>query len=280
MMRAAVLTSLLCSTLTLGAAGDVVSLNDGERVEGIVTERGDEVDVRLDFGTITFAKSEIKSIERSASPLTVLESRAAKLSERDVEGRYRLALEAEKAGFDAFGRALHRQVIALSSDHKGARAALGYRKHDNAWLTEDDYMTQQGYVRMGSGWVTREAAANIERLEAERLSLLEDARRRDADEQRIRALEAEVAAVRRETAEQGAQGGEPLWVPYWNGSAYQRRAVGARLGYGISISGSGGGLRGQIQLGSGRPRVPGVVAAPVVPAVPAAPQAKASQKMR
>jgi len=271
MMRAAVLSDLVrvLAVFALGAplsaGADVVSLKDGEKVEGIVTERGDEVDVRLDFGTITFAKSEVVSIERASNPLIVLEARELKLAERDVEGRYRLGLEAEKAGYDAYARALFRKVLAANGEHKGARAALGYRKHDSVWLTEDEYMAQQGYVRMGSAWVSREAAANIERMEAERRAILDEARRKDAGDQRIAKLEAELAAVKREVEakeSEESQGG--IWVPYWNGQGYARRRTAPSAG--VTITGTGKGVRGQVQLGGAVPARGAASVRPVAPA--------------
>lgn len=259
---------VLLTVLPSLAHADVVVLKDGERVEGIVEERGAEVDVRLHFGTITFEKSEIERVEKSSTPLGAFEARRGALGARDIEGRYRLGLEAEKQGLDGFARDLYREVLDLSTDHRAARAALGYRRHDNTWMTEDEYMTGQGYVRHGGVWITREAALAAENAELERRRAEAELIARRADAARLDRLEADVAAARAEAAAARASAGDdaaigyPVWVPYWTGTRWDHRRSAPAAGVQLSLSGSGG----RIQLGVG-------ASAPTVQRAPSLPRA-------
>lgn len=249
-MRSTFLAMALVSAVPVAARADVVVLKDGERVEGIVAERGGQVEVRLDFGTISFDRSEIDRVEKSSTPLGTVEARHAALPPRDVEGRYRLALEAEKAGLDAFARGLYREVIELSADHKGARAALGYRRQDGAWMTEDEYMTSQGYVRHSSGWITRDAALALEKAESDRRLAEAEAAVRRAEAARLNLLEAEVAAARADAAAARAEASDrvdasaafPLWAPYWTGTRWDHRHAGGSVGLSVGLGGRGVGV--------------------------------------
>jgi hypothetical protein len=274
-MRSTVSSVLLVAVCASPAWADVVVLKDGERVEGIVEERGAEVVVRLDFGSITFERSEIARVEKGQTALGDFEQRRAALAPRDAEGRYRLGLEAEKQGLDALARALYREVLELSADHKGARAALGYRRHEGAWLTEDEYMLGQGYVRQGGAWITREAAAALVQAEEVRRAREAEQQARLASEARIQRLEAEVAAARQEAATASARAAErevPLvsaWVPYWTGERWAHKpSAGVR----VTLGGAAGGVN--VQLGAG------ATGGAARPASSAAPRARVSRDVR
>jgi len=282
-MRSTAAAVLLATLGSSPAWADVVILKDGERVEGIVEERGAEVVVRLDFGSITFERSEIARVERGDTPLGAFEQRRAVLGPRDAAGRYRLGLEAEKQGLDALARALYREVLELSVDHKGARAALGYRRHEGAWLTEDEYMLGQGYVRQGGAWITREAAAALAQAEEARRAREAEQQARLASEARIQRLEAEVAAARQEAATASARAAErevplvPAWIPYWTGERWAHKpGAGVR----VTLGGAAGGVN--VQLGAGA--TTGGAARPTSPAAgptsAPAPRAQVSRRAR
>lgn len=283
-MRSTAAAVLLATLCVSPAWADVVVLKDGERVEGIVEERGGEVVVRLDFGSITFERSEIARVEKGQTALGDFERRRAALAPRDAEGRYRLGLEAEKQGLDALARALHREVLELSVDHKGARAALGYRRHEGAWLTEDEYMLGQGYVRQGGAWITREAAAALAQAEEARRAREAEQQARLASEARIQRLEAEVAAARQEAATAAARAAErevplvPAWTPYWTGERWAHKpSAGVR----VTLGGASGGVKVQLGGPSGGNSGAPTPASPAAPAAPApAPRARVSRDVR
>jgi|GEM_PF-3596655 hypothetical protein len=251
---------------------DSVVLKDGDRLEGIVTEKGDEVEIRMDLGTVSFAKSDVASIERGATLLSELEARAKKLKREDVEGHYRLGLEAEQRGLGSLARSLFREALEQSPEHKGARAALGYRLHEGRWLTEDEFMSSQGYLKRQGQWVTAEAARAIDDAEAKRRAVWEAERRRETDEKKIAALEKQVAEARAEAARAEerarAQPLYPSYVPVYGNNGY---VVQQSSGFGISLTLGGPG--GSVHAGVPPPPPP-PSAAPAAPAPSPSPSPK------
>lgn len=247
------------------AYADFVTLKDGERIEGVVTEEGDQVVVRLDFGTITIEKAEVSSIEKAPSLLGDFEARRAKIGSRDVDGLYRLGLEAEKSGLSAQARGLFREVIELSPDHKGARAALGYRQHEGQWMTEEEFMTSRGYVRYNGHWVTADAAQALEAAEIAKRQA-RAAERAAEDQQRLARLEREVADARATAEAARAEASEAVTATYGLSPWYFVPVYGAN-GFEVQkvrVSGNSFSVQGQAgaapRPGPGRPhnvRVPG-----------------------
>jgi len=61
-----VLTILIVMGFSSEAAADVLYLKDGSTIEGdVIQESPERVDVRFNYGTATFSRSELKEIERS-----------------------------------------------------------------------------------------------------------------------------------------------------------------------------------------------------------------------
>lgn len=272
-------TVLLLPTLIAAPVwADSVVLKDGDRLEGIVTEKGDEVEIRMDLGTVSFAKSDVASIERGATLLSELEARAKKLKREDVEGHYRLGLEAEQRGLGSLARSLFREALEQSPEHKGARAALGYRLHEGRWLTEDEFMSSQGYLKRQGQWVTAEAARAIDDAEAKRRAVWEAERRRETDEKKIAALEKQVAEARAEAAraEERARAKPlyPSYVPVYGNNGY---VVQQSSGFGISLSLGGPG--GSVHAGVPPPPPSAAPAAPA-PSPSASPKPKSIGAMR
>lgn len=183
---------VLLLLVVLPAHADVVVLKNGSTIEGIATESGDWVVIKLDFGTVKLARSEVARIVKAESPLQELQRRRKELKDGDAEARYELAGWADQQELYTSARNLHREVVELSPDHEGARRALGYRKHDGKWLTEEEYYVAGGYVKYDGRWVPREVAAALE-SEAERARL---ERLRAEAAERIRAMDAEVELAR------------------------------------------------------------------------------------
>ena len=73
------------------------------------------------------------------------------------EASYELALWARDRGFLSESQALLAQTVALDGFHEGARQALGHRKHEGRWYSDDEYKTQVlGLVRGPDGrWAPR-----------------------------------------------------------------------------------------------------------------------------
>lgn len=224
-MRIAVLALALVPATALA---DVVVLEDGQRFEGVVTERGDTVEVQMAFGTVGFERAAVKTIERGTTALHELERRRVALRPGDLSGTLALARWAEAKGLTEGARALYRRALRIAPDHAEAHQALGHRQHEGRWLDEADYLRATGHVNYGGEWVTRdEAAARDERLAA----------RREAREAAEAAERAERAAARAEAAkraaEEAAKERESLrfWGGFnwgWNGWGWVPGQVGVR----------------------------------------------------
>lgn len=198
------------------ALADEVVLKDGQRIEGVAREVGDEIEVQLDFGTVSFAKSEVASVKRGATRIAELSERRAALRSGDVEGLYRLGVWAERHELHSQSRAIWREVIDASPDHMAARQALGFRKHEGRWLTEDEYMTAQGLVRFEGKWMKPEAVAQLQAAAKARAEQAEKRR----EQERIASLERQVAEAKAESerarrAAEAKKTEQVLVVPYY-----------------------------------------------------------------
>jgi hypothetical protein len=148
-------------SLLLLLAADVVVLADGQQIEGVVAEEGDQISVALDFGSVSFARSEVVEIRRGSTRLHEFQQRRAKLDPNDVAGRIALAKWAEENGMTDGARELYREVLVLKPSDPTAKRKL---------TTEEDRLIASGHVRYGGTWVTREEAERLEQEAAERRS--------------------------------------------------------------------------------------------------------------
>jgi hypothetical protein len=103
-------------------------------------------------------------------------SRRAKLKPGDVQGLLELADFCRDHAMPARERELLLEVIAHAPDHPQARARLGYVRSAAGWITHDEHMRAQGFVRHDGQWRKREEVLELERLDAE---LQKAARERD-----------------------------------------------------------------------------------------------------
>ena len=193
------------------AVADEVVLRNGARFEGQVKESGDTVTVVMDFGSITFKKMDVARIERGASALSEFDAKVTELKSDDLEGRYKLGLWAKQKGLDQRAQRLFEEILVRNPDHAGARESLGYRRHGNRWLTEDEVRIEKGLTLFRGEWIRREVADDIRRIESERAA--ESSRYAELETLRIRAAEAEAAVYRaREEASQArAQADYDSW---------------------------------------------------------------------
>ncbi|HUT33585.1 MAG TPA: hypothetical protein VNE39_08910 [Planctomycetota bacterium] len=160
---------LLGSLLALAAgraAGDVVHLRSGGRVEGaIVSRTATELVVRTAAGKVTLKAADVARIEVKATPLDVYRETAAKVKEDDADGRYKLGLWCQDQKLFREARQEFEKAIALDPNHKGARARLGYVQRDGTWLTEAEAKKADGLVRVGDKWVSEQERLRGEQRE-------------------------------------------------------------------------------------------------------------------
>lgn len=197
-MRAFVIPFTLAALLSASVlSADVVTLQNGATLEGIVQREGKRVRVELEFGSITVEDREVSKIESRRSALELYRERAAALPEGDAAARLRLAVWCRQQGLDASAREQYEGIIALDPDNAEARGRLGYRRQDGVWMTEDEYWKARGYVWRNGAWLSPAEFA-AEREEARRAEEERARDEREAARQRERALEQELARAREE----------------------------------------------------------------------------------
>lgn len=162
-----ILTAVLGLAAAGRAAGDVVHLKSGGRVEGAVVSRTDaELVVQTAAGKVTLKAADVARIETKATPLDVYREMASKVKDNDADGHYALGLWCQDNKLVREARQEFERALALDANHKGARARLGYVQRDGQWLTEAEAKKADGLVRMGDKWVTEEERLRAEQRES------------------------------------------------------------------------------------------------------------------
>jgi hypothetical protein len=199
LVRMKVKTLLLLLALALPAAADEVVLKNGAAFSGVVREEGERVVLELDFGTMTFKKSEVRSVKKTTDPIKEYEQKLQ--AAIDAKGYYDVAVWAREKGLATRANDLFRKVVSLSPDHEGARKALGHDKVDGRWLEGDDLLMARGLLKHNGRWLPKDTVEKIQ--ENEKHLAIETDRRQT--EEKIARLRHDVAmakvAVERERLE-------------------------------------------------------------------------------
>ncbi len=142
--------------LAVAASADEVELFDGTLIEGKVTDLGDSIKITRTGASITYPKSAVKRVTYRKTREELYEEKAGTLKEDDLAGRLDLAkwCVAQKLRTEAQREFM--RVIAIDPDHAEARAALGYAKYKEQWMTEDEIKQAQGLVKHKGKWMTPE----------------------------------------------------------------------------------------------------------------------------
>jgi len=176
-------TLLLSLALASAALADEVVLKNGSAFSGVVREEGDRVVVEMDFGTMTFKKVDVRSINRNGEDVLNQYQQKAPTA-TDVKSMIELAVWAKDKVLSARATELYRKVLGLDADQAEARKALGYERVNGLWLTGDDLMTARGYVKVGGRWMLKDTADRV--LEQEAAARIENDRlaqlRREGDQ--------------------------------------------------------------------------------------------------
>jgi hypothetical protein len=209
MKRDVVLLVVLSSIVLLAtpaALGDVLLLDGGGRVEGVVTDRGRSVEVKSLSGSVIVRKDEI--LDRVVTPyITELyEERLRRLPDGDVGAHFRLFQWCRKNRLLKRADVHLQRTIAVDPEHAEARAILGHVKFKGVWMDADQArvaaMGEKGFIRYEGRYFTesgllafldarreeQKIEAEIDRRRAEREAA---ERRAREEEERIRLIAAE-----------------------------------------------------------------------------------------
>lgn len=170
-MRGGKLTVLvLMLALAAGTArADIVYLLNGGQIEGKVTRRDGKVYIEQPDGVVIVSEDEVDYIEPKATPLEIygekLKAIAAQ-ADGQAEAYAQLGKWCGENKLKNQAQASYKKAVELDPDNATARTALGYVKYDNKWMTLDELNQARGLVKHKENWVTPEAKADLEQLEA------------------------------------------------------------------------------------------------------------------
>jgi len=138
------------------ARGEVFLLANGSRAEGQLLNPDESPRERFVILTpggtrLTLQRSQVRQIlhQRPA------EAEYATIRHKypdTVDGQWTLAEWCREHGLTEQRRAHLERILALAPDHPQARAALGYTRYEDRWLTRDELMARWGMVRHGGSW--------------------------------------------------------------------------------------------------------------------------------
>ena len=217
-----------------GVRADEVHLVGGTQLEGKATRHGDKVVVEMESGQITLSADGVERIERGRSNVERYQELASKLKPNDVQARLSLADFCRDHDMRAHERELLHQVIEIEPNQAQARARLGYVKTDAGWITRDEQLRAQGYVREEGQWVAPEKALELQRLRAQSAAAASE-REKAQTELELKKVELqqrklELDADEAKAAERAAQATQPNMYSY----PYGVVGYGVPFGYGIA----------------------------------------------
>lgn len=165
MVRA--LAAVVALSLCTGAAdADRVWMTNGNYLEGSAVVLPDgQVEIRSSFGTMTLPAEKVVRIETTETVEQEVERALAAIPLGDAEAVFELALWCESRGAHTLARRLLREVLARDPDHEAAREALGYRRFEERWVTDEEWHELRGEVYFRGEWMSREDRARIVQLE-------------------------------------------------------------------------------------------------------------------
>jgi hypothetical protein len=209
------------------AGADTIILNNGGKIEGIVSEEGEWYLVEMDAGTARIRKSEVATVIEKNTTLEEYRERAARVPETDAQGHYQLGLWCKSVRLNRCARLEFQKTIVANHDHVEARKELGYVKHEGTWMTEDQAMAARGFVKYEGSWIPREERDLRESLKAK--EKLEAQVKKAEAEARKAEMEAKLAHAKRDLADaqrelaEARQRRDPSaynQVPYYGGFSW------------------------------------------------------------
>jgi hypothetical protein len=143
------------------ARGEVFVLKSGGRVEGEFLnpqrEPGADYQLRTDKGLrLDLEETQVHRVIVVSDLERQYEAELPKVA-NTVDGHWAMAEWCRDAGLVELRKRHLGEVIRLDPDHKEARTALGFSLYEGKWMTQEQFLTSQGYVRYKGGWWTLQA---------------------------------------------------------------------------------------------------------------------------
>jgi hypothetical protein len=156
------------------AAAEVFVLSGGGRIEGELLNPDEKprqtyVVKLASGGQMTLQAGQVQQVV-SVRP-DVAEYEKVRPNYPDtVEGQWNLAQWCRDHKLPAQRTTHLRRVIELDPDHVEARRLLGYNKIEGQWMTQDEWMIKQGYVKYKNKWMLPQEVEIEEQKEKQKLA--------------------------------------------------------------------------------------------------------------
>ena len=162
---------MIVATRPSTAAADLIKLRNGGEIRGIIERKVGATDSeRIIIETMTGAvivvdQRDVEFVARR--PLTIEEYETrAKSTPNTVEAQWKLAEWCRNKRLKKQREVHLQRVLKLDPYHEQAHRGLGHVQHDGVWLSRDESMKAQGYVKYKGKYVTKQELELLETNEA------------------------------------------------------------------------------------------------------------------
>ncbi len=167
------LACLLALADSRAAVADLVKLASGGELRGKIVKprtNRDVVTIETLIGIeVTVARSEMQFVTMRSLTVEEYESRLRKVRPT-VEGHWELANWCKQKSLIKQRETHLLRVIELDPLHEAAHQTLGHVRNKGIWVTRDELMASQGYVKYKGRYITPQELELLEKTGAERKS--------------------------------------------------------------------------------------------------------------
>jgi len=155
------------------AHGDLIKLHSGGELRGkFVKNRTNREIVTLETmngAVVSVARVDTAFITMRPMLIEDYESRLRRLPDT-LAAHLEIAEWCRQKGLSHQRETHLLQVVKLDPEHEASQQALGRVRHQGRWISRDDMMTQQGYVKYKGKYITAQELEVVEKTTAERQS--------------------------------------------------------------------------------------------------------------
>ncbi|MEX0718650.1 MAG: HEAT repeat domain-containing protein [Planctomycetaceae bacterium] len=153
---------------------DVIKLKNGGEIRGTIPRKAgtlldETVTIEtLGGGVVTLERKEIQFITWRSPAVEEFESKVREVPRDDLDALRELVEWCREKGLTEQRMTVLERIIELEPDDPDARAALGHSRYDGQWMSRDERMEAQGYVKHRGKYLTRQELDLILKTEAQR----------------------------------------------------------------------------------------------------------------
>jgi len=171
--------SLFAMCLTLGlllsavVSADLVRLKNGGELRGSLVKKSDKTRdpevtmVSLSGATITVPRTEVESVQMRSATMEEYVTRSREIP-HTVLAHQELADWCISRQLKAQRVEQLELLLELEPDNDVVHRSLGHIRFEGQWMTRDESMAKQGYVKHNNKWITQLEMELLEKTETER----------------------------------------------------------------------------------------------------------------